>query len=293
MSAEPPTPFPPILVEALEHFRVLGALASELGRILGVRFVPGEAVNDAQIGLTQRRALQLWNAGRKEESRWEVMRLAILVEWLTAIEQHDPAIIQSLRPRLLARDVSAYFGAHHEAKIGAGLLRRGLAVRHEAAEGSPDYEVLDAEGNFVVGVECTSAHIPESLATPDNFQIEPSEPAAEDPSYRIARRIRSKARKPYARSDVVLSIDTTNIEAVTGSDQASLDQAIEALEESGFGSLLVYASVINLDGDEPELTFAYRRRDASTIAPRLRAFLDTHFPTGKFEIEKFATSRLP
>jgi hypothetical protein len=113
----------------LELAVTLGALGAELGRLLGVSFVPGSPANETPIGRSVARVLQLWNLGRQEEARWECLRLGLLVGWLSEIEGKHPAVLRDLARRLLSDDIPTYFGARQEVATAASLTRKGVAFQ--------------------------------------------------------------------------------------------------------------------------------------------------------------------
>ena len=152
--------------------------------------------------------------------------------------------MKSLTPRLLSPDLTSHLGAAHEVAIAASLLSRDVALRHEPP-GGPDFEAQTATAP--VGIECTSVHIGASVLTPDIYVVEPEEPGAKDLSYKLASTIRAKGMKAYAAPDVLLSIDATNIFALSGGEQPGTEAAEAALAATPFGAVMIWVTNINLD----------------------------------------------
>jgi hypothetical protein len=147
-----------------------------------------------------------------------------------------------------------------------------------------------------IGIECTSAHVTSSLATADIYVVEPTERGPKDLAYKLARAVRKKAGKPYASPDVLVSIDATNIQALSGSEQVSTREAEEALEATGLGGALVFVTVLNHDEgtpDDPVIGTPYVRLDSTAISAALRSFLDEHFPKGDETVMRYTTPLIP
>jgi hypothetical protein len=261
---------------------------TELARILGVRFVPGSPANDTAVGRSTARVLQLINAGRPEDAWYELLRIAMLVKHLKEIEDARPDLIPRFTTRLLASDVSAYFGAREEIATASSLIRQGREFEYEPP-GGPDFRVTVAGGS--IGIECTSAHVAASLATPNIYVRGDPEPGAKNVSYKLASAIRAKAKRPYAAPNVALVIDATNVFALSASPRPNMDSADTALADGSYGAAIFHGFVFNLDDEVAELN--YIRRDSPKIAPSLVAFLDDHFPRGSHRIERLVSPLLP
>jgi hypothetical protein len=234
--------------------------------------------------------LHLLNTKGLRQAGWELNRITLVTNALRLIEQDAPKLLPVFGRKLLSRDVHTFFGTHHEVVIAGKLLAKGLRPRYEPP-GGPDFILDDAEKT--VGIECSSAHIGDSLATAEIYVVDAQEPGEKDLAYKLASAIRAKAKKPYAAPNVLVSLDTTNIEAVSGAEQTSLDEAVRALEKTSFGAALLWVSLFNVDDPEGVLYSAYRRIDAPKIAPELRTFLDLYWPKGEIVFERTALAIMP
>jgi hypothetical protein len=212
----------------------------------------------------------------------------MLVKHLQEIEGARPDLIPPFAARLLTPEVSAYFGVREEIALAASLIRRGRQFTYEPP-GGPDFRVTVVDGT--VGLECTSAHVSTSLATPHIYVRDDPEPGAKDVAYKLASAIRAKEDRDYAAPDVALIIDATNVWALTAAPRPNLEHADEALAGGSYGAAVFHAFVFDLGKEVANR--GYVRRDSPKIAPALAAFLDEHYPIGSHEIERHVTPLIP
>jgi hypothetical protein len=185
---------------------------------------------------------ELHIAGRISERDFESARLSFLTKHLREVGERDLALRRSFVRRLESSNDSTYYGARQEILVAASLMRKVYVFDFEPP-GGPDFNVRTGLG--VIGIECTSAHIPaewDSL-----FVVDPRpQTDARDVTYKLLRAIRAKARKPYASGNVVLAIDATNIYAHS-SDDLTYDEVSEALKTTPYGAAVFFALSENRD----------------------------------------------
>jgi hypothetical protein len=252
----------------------------ELGRILGVRFVPGSPANDTPVGRSTARVLELINAGRADEARYELVRISMLVKHLKEIEDARPELIPKFTARLLAHDVSAYIvqGKKSRPHRRSSAEAAGSSTSRPAGPTSASPSPVAAWASSAPPRTCPTHSRPRTSVHED------PEPHVKDVAYKLTSTIRAKERRAYAAPDVALVIDATNVWALTASPRPNMDPADAALAAGSYGAAIFHAFIFDLDNEIGQLN--YVRRDSPKITATLAEFLNDHFPMDAVEIER-------
>lgn len=244
-------------------------VGGEIHELVGTKFVARPSASRSPIGKLLDRARRRWITGDLLGAIIELERLNLLSKHLGECRDLAPETFRRLRRRMRASTLSSFHGVRQEALIAARLGAEGIPFEHEVRD-QPDF-VIPSAG---VGVECTSVHFTNATTS--------------DPTYKIRSAMRKKAKKAYAARDVALAIGITEVDS-RGSDGDDLRQAAgEILTESGFGAVLLFSELMNLDPHPWRFESVYRRVDHWNVQPLLIAFLDSLWPRREHRIERWA-----
>lgn len=182
-------------------------------------------------------------------------------------------MLAGFRRELLQPPTRSYIGPRCELTVAARLLIRGLRpVRAEA----PDFRV--PWGTKTLGIECGSAHVRRQRGG--------------TLTHKIGSPITIKQQKPYARPDVALFLDITNIchmraDSTDVLQDEETKEVIQAtLQPDKFGSVLCWSARFNLNRNR--YGFACIRFDSRNIDPALKALLGHVFPLNEVADDEYA-----
>lgn len=246
-----------------------GPVTGELGRLLGVNFVPDNPVTRTPIGWAVQRIIDLQNQGEIVRRDTQLTRLRFLTQHLGQIETHDPLMLDVFRRKLLDPNLGNFFGARAEVSMAASLIRSKVRFVRRSA-GGPDFLL---KGNHKgLGIESASAHM-----------VNPASGLhVVDKLHAV---VKAKSQKPYALPTNVLAVDVTNLQAIgidygqgaLVSDQYGPELATIAAE-SGFGSLLLFWLQTEVQDNRVVNAWSrYARADSPLLDAQLTPFLDDHF----------------
>ncbi|MBB1378404.1 hypothetical protein [Pseudoalteromonas sp. SR43-2] len=153
------------------------------------------------------------------------------------------------------------------------VTARGLSLKSISftKSESPDFTV-DFEGEDIF-IECGSARVDTDKSKPLEYKIESA--------------INKKNKKPYANSNTCLFLDITNIAHHDISNERfsyfdSLCKNIENKNEIKFGAILLLITFSEKNGYGE----GYKTLKSVNCSKALNEFLDLHYPTGNFPLEK-------
>jgi len=235
--------------------------------LLGKQLIEGHSFAKHPIRQSINRVLTYHDRGDYANRDYENSSLSLFAKNLKEIESHDKKLLRVFRRALQSCNDDTYFGVRFEVSMAASLIRSKVPfVKTER----PDFTLLDHWDG--VCIECGSAHL--------------SEPKIRiaDLKYKIGSVIREKSQYDYCNASNALFIDFTNInyhstlqEILPGVDE-SKSYVADQLKRSGFGSVVLWTYIINLDIQKYE--WKYTRIDNKMPNQLLMRFLDTLYPFG-------------
>lgn len=200
-------------------------------------------------------------------------KIRLLVKHLKDIEKHDPSLLEHFRKKMLKVRDREYYGERLEINIASSLIRKN--VKFTKSE-SPDFKKID---NLDIHIECSSAHLTQEIKDEKRLQG------------KLRKAILKKSKKGYARPNVALFLDITNIyyhDIKTGSEftfKENLHKFVrKVLTKSKFGSVILFSYL--LDPDKKQYFSNHVRIDNTKINDNLLNFLNSYFPLGNVHFEK-------
>lgn len=253
----------------LDFMMSLGAVTTELSRLLGLRFLPGRASNETPIGKTMANLIPLLNTGRSSVAELELLRIAFLVRNLQMMEKTHPFLIQHFRKEFRrAGSTDSYYGLRFEVAVAVDFIRGEVDfIKSEA----PDFRIRGSD----IGIECTSVRIRGASSKSDY-------------GYKIQSAVKRKTKTNSHRPETALLIDATNV--AYNSSPLDIDllrkAATDATIASRFGAIVLFIYLYNRDLQRMESV--YVRVDSSSIPRSLRVLMDRLYPFGEHEVFSYS-----
>lgn len=241
-----------------------GSVATELSRLLGQHYIPGDKSNNTPVGRSLADVFRFNNERDYAARDEELLRLSFLAKHLREIEAYDAEMLAEFARKLHSSDWDQYYGARAEVYGAACLVRTGVRFRRGKP---PEPDFVAGYGTAEIGVECGSAFL--------------RAPRAGSVSYKIGSVINSKARKPYCCPTTALFIDCSNIlyNSFLGDTPMDTDELRVFLQRelagTRFGGVVLFMYLG--DPDASGIRSVYIRVDAPSIDLELAKFLDCHF----------------
>ncbi len=208
--------------------------------------------------------------------------LSLLVKNLDEIASYDQGTLKKLIGVLKNCNQDTYFGARLEVSVCASLVRAKISF--EKTE-HPDFTL---QGEFLgTNLECTSAHL--------------SKPKDGDLDYKIVSAINEKSGFDYATRCTALFVDFTNINfhSMSHGGPSKIRSGNElkkylqmSVASSGYGSILVWTTMANLDMTPYRYQWKYTRID-NKPSRTLSSFLDKIYPLGEDRTHSYDFSLIP
>jgi hypothetical protein len=254
-------------------FRVAG-LVTELNRLLGTRFIPGNPSNDTPLGRSLAGLFQLQNSEQYELRDFELLRLTLFAKHLQEFETSRPDLLHHFKRELkrASRSSDGFFGIRFEVNIATSLIRHQVPFTKSE---SPDF-IID---NTPLAIECGSTRVSKHKSE-SNL------------AYKIGSCIRAKEKKGYHSPYVALFIDITNLSFQSGGYpdlDAFRKETTEAASKMSFGAIVLFTYLMNRELQRFESN--YMRIVHRGISIELKTFLDTHFPAGQHLVTDYAIPR--
>jgi len=238
----------------------LGSVVIRISELLNMKFI-GRRNIQTPISRAIVEVIEYHKAGRYIERNYAIARLEMLAKHLEEIKKHDENLLKKFKNKIKREE--SYHGFRFEVAITASLIRKN--IKFEKTE-APDF-TIHYQGQELY-IEATTVR----LSKPKKKAIE----------NKIINAIRRKYRKEYCNQRTALFIDITNLlhhNIIYGKIlqyKDIKDIVKKALSKRGFGSILMFAYVCNLDLKRYE--FNYIRVDNDAIDPLLEKFLDQYYP---------------
>lgn len=240
---------------------------TDLKRLFGKQLIETPSFARHPIRRSIERVLTYHNSGDYANRDYENSAISLLAKNLKEIESHDKNLLRIFQRALRSCNNDTYLGIRFEVSMAASLIRHKVPfVKSER----PDFRLLDYWDG--VCIECGSAHL--------------SEPKIKiaDLKYKIGSAIRAKSQYEYCNAASALFIDFTNInyysmlrEILPGMNELK-SYVADQLERSGFGSVVLWTYIINLDIRKYQ--WKYTRVDNEMPNQLLMEFLGTLYPFG-------------
>lgn len=243
----------------------LSELVDALDSLLGIKKLSGKERRQSLILKRVQRVVDLFNA-KDDSARIEFSALGLFTKQLQSLKDNHKKSYGKLTKKILKQHRNiAWEGLKSEVAVASCLvdfLGDDFVIRE-----SPDYE-FKFLGEKVY-IEVTSARL---LASREG-----------DVTYKISAAASSKNRKPYARNDVALFIDITNIMHHYFSNPnnnpeelwSSVNKKFEELNLK-FGAVVLTANGINYELSRYEMKHSVMIMGHCSVA--LAEFINRYFP---------------
>lgn len=257
-------------IEMFDFIFYYTQLGLELGRLLGVRFIPGRGL-DGVVGKMLVSVIKHHNQGRHEFRDRQLTILSLLASELKDIENFSPSLLSLFR-KMYKKNRVDYYGFRMEVAAASLFIRRQIDfVKHER----PDFIIKMPDGDLFV--ECGSVHL--SKHKDGNI------------GYKIASAVNKKVAMSYMNKRTILFLDITNVIHHTLISRVYLEQGhIESIVNEQMNRRQIGGTCLffyMLDKEKDYLGYHGIRINNEDVDPLLGEFLNRHIPLGGQDISNY------